>query len=99
MDKALPEPLSFEWDEAKAAANLEKHGVSFEEAQKAFLDRRRLLYRDLDHSEKEDRFFCVGMVEGEVITVRYTLRGKQIRIYGAGYWRTGRRLYEKESGL
>ncbi len=99
MNKSLPEPHSFEWDEAKAVANLEKHGVSFEEAQKAFLDRKRILFRDLNHSDDEERFFCVGKIDGEVLTVRYTLRGRKIRIYGAGYWRTGRRLYEEGNRL
>lgn len=41
----------------------------------------------------EDRFFCYGMVEGEILTVRFTMRKKNIRIVGAGYWRKGRKTY------
>lgn len=53
--------LRFEWDPAKAAANLRKHGVSFEEAETAFSDERGLLLDDPDHSEAEDRFVLIGM--------------------------------------
>jgi hypothetical protein len=69
--------VSFEWDETKNQANIEKHGVSFYEAQKAFLDPKRLIAKDLDHSIDEERFYCFGSVNSEVITVRfvYTTRG------------------------
>lgn len=40
------------------------------------------------------RLFCVGMVDGRVMTVRFTYREGRIRIIGAGYWRKGRRAYE-----
>jgi uncharacterized protein len=48
--------LRFEWDARKAAANLKKHRVSFEEAETAFLDEEALVIEDPDHSEVEDRF-------------------------------------------
>lgn len=85
----------FEWDEAKAQTNVAKHGVSFELAQHAFLDSRRLLAEDLEHSGQEKRYFCFGMVEGSVLTVRFTWRANRIRIIGAGYWRQGRKAYEE----
>ena len=88
---------SFEWDEAKNEANQRKHGVSFEDAQLAFLDGNRVVAQDLSHSTAtEKRFYCFGKVEGEVITVRFTFRGRKIRIIGAGYWRKGKKEYEKE---
>lgn len=46
----------FDWDETKNAANLEKHQVSFEDAQAAFVDPHRVIARDLGHSENEERF-------------------------------------------
>ena len=46
-------PFQFEWDEIKAAANARKHGVSFEEAQTAFLDENARLIDDPDHSREE----------------------------------------------
>ena len=53
--------LRFEWDPAKAAANLKKHGVGFEEAKSAFSDERAKLIADPDHSEDEDRFVLLGL--------------------------------------
>jgi uncharacterized DUF497 family protein len=64
-----------------------KHGVSFELAQHAFLDAKRVIVPDLDHSGSEQRYFCLGWVDGGVMTVRFTWRGGRIRIIGAGYWR------------
>ena len=94
----MPETPSFEWDEEKDRVNREKHGVSFITAQRAFLDENRVIAEDLEHSAgAETRYFCLGMVEGGVMTVRFTWRGGRIRIFGAGYWRKGRRIYEQEN--
>lgn len=51
---------TFEWDDGKAQANVAKHGVSFELAQHAFLDPKRVIAPDLDHSGHEQRYFCLG---------------------------------------
>jgi uncharacterized protein len=48
--------MKFEWDTLKAAANIKKHGVSFEEARTVFFDDNAKLISDPDHSENEDRF-------------------------------------------
>ena len=84
----------FEWDPFKDEENQRKHGVAFAEAQLAFLDPARLIADDLDHSQSEKRLYCIGMVAGHVMTVRFTIRGGAIRIIGAGYWRKGMRTYE-----
>ena|SRR5689334_9994318 len=86
---------TFEWDEAKDRANLAKHGVSFKEAQRAFLDPHAVIGEDLAHSEDEARHCCFGAVDGEIITVRFTWRAETIRTFGAGYWRKGRKAYEE----
>ena len=52
--------IEFAWDRRKARSNLEKHGVSFEEAQTVFLDESARLIDDPDHSEDEDRFLLLG---------------------------------------
>jgi uncharacterized protein len=80
---------SFEWNDPKDALNRVKHGVCFGEAQRAFLDPRRVIVVDEAHSEAEPRYFCRGMVDGRVMTVRFTVRGNAIRIIGAGYSRKG----------
>jgi uncharacterized protein len=88
---------SFEWDPDKDTENQRKHGVSFAEAQAAFLDSGRVIGRDLEHSRTEPRFYCFGRVADGILTVRFTNRGNVIRIIGAGYWRKGKKLYEAHS--
>lgn len=85
----------FEWDASKDRLNRAKHGVGFEVAQRAFLDPGRVIAEDLQHSRGEARYFCFGRVEGAVLTVRFTWRDAKIRIFGAGYWRKGKAIYEK----
>ena len=86
---------SFEWDIDKDIANQEKHGLSFVYAQQAFLDPCRVVIRDITHSDTEVRYFCMGRVDNRIITVRFTWRDGVIRIFGAGAWRKGRRIYEQ----
>ena len=88
--------MEFEWDDMKNRLNIEKHGVSFYEAQEAFFDNRRLVLEDTSHSDAEKRYFCIGKAaNGAIATVRFTLRNGHIRIIGAGYWRKGKKLYDK----
>ena len=92
--------MVFEWDESKNLENIKKHNISFESAQSAFLDKHRVILEDEKHSLKEKRFFCIGYDGNGIVTVRFTIRGKSIRIIGAGYWREGRIEYEKrKSGI
>ena len=86
---------SFVWDVQKETANIRKHGVDFETAARAFKDHGRKIYADEKHGEAEERLFCIGKVWGRILTVRFTYREGSIRIYGAGYWRRGRRYYEQ----
>lgn len=86
---------SFEWDEQKNALNQQKHGVSFYEAQAAFIDPNRVIAEDLEHSKIEKRYYCFGKIDNEIMTVRFTYRIEVIRIIGAGYWRRGKKIYEK----
>jgi uncharacterized DUF497 family protein len=88
--------MKFEWDDDKNLSNIEKHGVSFEEAMQAFLDPERKIRLNTRHSAVEIRYYCLGRIRDRVLTVRFTVRGGSIRIIGAGYWREGRKLYEKE---
>jgi uncharacterized DUF497 family protein len=91
--------MTFEWDEKKNKENQKKHGVSFELAQYAFADSDRVIAEDLEHSSKEKRHYCFGKVNDGIITVRFTYRKNIIRIYGAGYWRKGRKLYEEQNKI
>jgi uncharacterized DUF497 family protein len=94
----MSEP-SFDWDMAKDLANQVKHGLSFAKAQFAFADPNRIIAKDLTHSDDEERFYCFGKVGEGIATVRFTYRNKIIRIFGAGYWRKGKRIYETENQI
>lgn len=78
--------LEFDWDESKAAANLRKHGVGFEEARTVFEDEEALLIRDEEHSLGEERFVLVGLSAAlRVLVVVHCERetGDVIRIISA----------------
>lgn len=90
----------FTWDDLKNLINQKKHRVSFEDAQRAFDDPKRVIVRDMAHeNDKEKRFFCLGEVDSGVMPVRFSYRQKHIRIYGAGYWRQGKKRYEQENKI
>jgi uncharacterized protein len=78
--------MKFEWDSAKAAANLKKHGVSFDEAQSVFYDDFAIEFFDEPHSDGEDRFVLLGMSTGtRLLVVCHCVRGADdnIRIISA----------------
>jgi uncharacterized protein len=89
----------FEWDAAQDRQNRQKHGVDFAIAQYAFADPQRVILADEEHSADEARYYCVGRVGDGILTVRFTYRNNVIRIFGAGYWRKGKRLYEEQNHL
>ena len=63
------------------------------------LDPSRVIAEDLSHSSGEKRYYCFGRIEGGVLTVRFTYRDDVIRIFGAGYWRRGKAIYERENQI
>ena len=76
--------MNFEWDPEKAARNLRKHGVSFEEAATVFGDPLATTYYDPDHSVAESRYITVGISRsGRLLIVAHTDRGENIRIISA----------------
>ena len=89
--------MDFEWDSAKAAANVRKHGVSFEEAVSALKDDLSATARDLEHSVAEVRFITFGTSAHErLLAVSHTERGNKIRIISARLaTRTERKIYEE----
>jgi hypothetical protein len=89
---------NFEWDSRKAAANLKKHEVSFEEAITVFRDPLSLNMPDPDHSEDEQRCIVLGTsVRLRRVVVSYTERPPRTRIIGARLaTRQERREYEEQ---
>jgi len=88
--------MTFEWDKNKNQENIKKHHVSFEKAQEAFFDKNRIIIKDKEHSKKEERFFCIGNDGNGIVTVRFTMKNANIRIFGAGYWKEGKYKYEQK---
>jgi len=91
--------LVFEWDENKAKANLQKHGVSFEEAATVFGDPLSLTIGDPIHSTEEERFVILGYsYRNRTLVVIHTERGDTIRIISARRaTRQERKTYEKST--
>lgn len=91
--------LEFEWDPKKAAGNLRKHGVSFEEAASVFNDVLATIYEDPDHSAIEKRYLTVGTsAAGRLLHIAFADRSERIRIINArNVTRRERELYEKEN--
>ncbi len=75
--------MEFEWDPAKDAANLAKHGVRFAQAARVLADPRRLERVDRRRDYGEERRQTIGAVDGRVLLVAYTLRGGRIRLISA----------------
>lgn len=76
--------------------NKKLHCLAFKEATEAFGDPDRVIAINERHSQEEQRFYLMGLVAGKVATIRFTYRIPYVRLIGAGYWRKGRKLYEKE---
>lgn len=74
--------LSIEWDTYKNSLNVKKHHISFKDAALVFSDKNRIEIYDELHSDKEDRFIIIGMVE-EILFVIYTERGESLRLISA----------------
>ena len=76
--------MDFEWDKSKAAANLSKHSVSFEEAKTIFNDPLYVDFYDPDHWDNEERYLIVGRSNQErLLIVSYTERDNSIRLISA----------------
>lgn len=89
--------MQFDWDERKAASNLRKHGVSFDEAGSVFFDPLAVSGRDPDHSIGEARVVPFGLSSlGRLLAVSHTYRPGAIRIIGARRVdRAERKLHEE----
>ena len=76
--------MEFEWDKNKAASNLSKHGVSFDEARTAFDDTLYIDFYDPDHSDDEHRYIIIGQsMQNSLLVISYTERGNVIRLISA----------------
>ena len=91
-------PYQFEWDADKAAANLRKHGVAFDEAVMAFSDPLSVLLPDPDHSAGEERYLVMGVsTQGRLLVVAFVERPPRTRIISARL-ATKRERHDYEEG-
>jgi uncharacterized DUF497 family protein len=92
--------VTYEWEPAKAGANVKKHRVTFEKAASVFLDPSALTFRDPDHSEEEDREITIGRSSRQrMLFVAHAAREGRIRIISARRaTRRERRQYEEAIG-
>ncbi len=91
--------MEFEWNPDKAALNLEKHGVSFQEAATVFNDPLSMTFPDPDHSIGESRYVIIGLSRfGQLLVVAHTDRDAKVRIISARKaTRQERKFYEQGS--
>ena len=77
--------MKVEWDEEKNRVNKAKHHITFEYAAGVFYDPNRIEYRDIEHSENEDRYVSIGSISGKIVVlyVVFTERGDAIRLISA----------------
>ena len=90
--------MDYEWNEEKAAANLDKHGVSFEEAASVFDDPLYIDFYDPDHSNDEHRYLIIGTSKADrLLIVSYTERNDVVRLISAReVTLSERRAYEED---
>ncbi|MEE4355843.1 MAG: BrnT family toxin [Desulfococcaceae bacterium] len=91
-------PLKFEWNPDKAEKNMEKHGVSFDEAATVFSDPLSMTYNDPDHSYNEERYIIIGLSSlGKLLFVSHAEKNDRIRIISARQLtRKERKQYEQQ---
>jgi len=82
--KTLPEPIAFVWDRGNSKKNEHKHGVSDQESEEPFFDKKRKIFTDRVHSGKEERFRIVGESKNRrLLFVVFTIRKGGVRIISA----------------
>ena len=94
--------MQFEWDDEKEKINIVKHGIDFTTAARVFKDENRLELYDEAHSDTEDRYITIGVIDGVayLVMVVYTERGEAIRLISArkATKQEGRMYYDYSQG-
>lgn len=81
--KVIKSAFEFQWDKGNTGKNL-KHNVKDQEAEESFMDENKIVYRDLIHSGKEERFILIGKTKQDrLLFISFTYRGKKVRIISA----------------
>ncbi len=96
--KLLKEPLKFQWDEGNIEKN-SKHKVGDKEAEESFFDRKKKVYKDILHSEREEGCILIGKTKrGKLLYTVFTIRGKKVRVISSrSINKKEVQMYEKKS--
>lgn len=82
--KALPKPIGFDWDKGNINKNLKKHNVADKETEEVFGNKPLKIFKDIKHSEKEQRFVAYGRTDlNRNLTIVFALREEKIRVISA----------------
>lgn len=97
--KILPKPIAFEWDKGNINKNLIKHNVTDKEAEEVFGNKPLKIFKDINHSEKEQRFVAYGKTDSNrSLAIVFTLRREKIRVISArDQNKKERREYEEKN--
>jgi len=95
--RTIKKELEFDWNEGNLNKNWLKHRIANQESEEAFFDKKSVIYKDVFHSYKEDRFILLGKTKnGRLLYIVFTYRGKKIRIISSrDVNKKEVRLYEK----
>ena len=94
----LPIPISFDWDKGNIDKNWEKHKVHFKEAEEIFFSKPLKIYKDIKHSQKEDRYIALGVTnQGRKLNISFTTRNNKMRVISVRDQSTKeRKIYAKK---
>jgi uncharacterized DUF497 family protein len=80
----IKEPVKFIWDQGNRDKNWRKHKVTNQECEEAFFDKKKIIYKDVFHSEDEERLIVIGKTEkGRLLYAVFTTRDEKIRVISA----------------
>ncbi|OGI94651.1 hypothetical protein A3A03_01270 [Candidatus Nomurabacteria bacterium RIFCSPLOWO2_01_FULL_40_18] len=97
--RVLQEVSGFEWDAGNREKNLVKHNVTNEECEESFFDQKKIIMKDVPHSESEERYTLIGQTKQKrLLHIVFTVRNNRVRIISArNLNKKHYRLYEKEN--
>lgn len=82
--KILDDPNGFQWDKGNKGKNYLKHKVTDQECEEVFFDSKKKIFKDLLHSDKEDRYVLLGQTkENRVLFIVFTVRSGKVRVISA----------------
>lgn len=97
--KILDNPSEFQWDKGNKGKNYQKHKVTDQECEEVFFDQGKKIFKDLLHSDKEERYILLGQTkENRILFIVFTIRSGKVRVISArDLNKKEKRLYEEKT--